>query len=316
VRIARYITDDIETVGIVVDDDRVVDIEALGPDIPTDVVGLLQAGAPMWARIAGLAAAQTGRPLATVQLKAPIQPSKFLAVGMNSEDHAREIMDAPRSPEVIAVLQASQHLKAAFPDPRYPTIFNKQTTSVTGPGDPIWIPCDSTQVDYEGEIAIVIGRRVRRADEAEARAAIAGWTVTNDVSVRDWQWDTSQMWLGKSFDTHGPIGPWIVTADEFDADAAVIKTWVNGELRQDGRLADQILSPAKIVSLISQVCSLEPGDLIATGTPGGIGAVTGRYLVPGDRVRIEVTGIGEICNAVVDEPQGVEDSAESAAAAA
>jgi 2-keto-4-pentenoate hydratase/2-oxohepta-3-ene-1,7-dioic acid hydratase in catechol pathway len=143
----------------------------------------------------------------------------------------------------------------------------------------------------------------RRADRCRA---IAGWTVTNDVSIRDWQWNTSQTWLGKSFDTHGPIGPWIVTADAFDPQSAVIRTWVNDEQRQEGRLADQILSPAKLVALISQVCTLEPGDLIATGTPGGIGGITGNYLVAGDQVRVEVTGIGQIDNPVTAEPVPVQ----------
>jgi 2-keto-4-pentenoate hydratase/2-oxohepta-3-ene-1,7-dioic acid hydratase in catechol pathway len=301
-RIARFTTGGSTRTGVA-SDGHIVAVEDLGVDVPADPVAILAAGPEVWNELTAAAGARQGVALEAVRLLAPIErPAKFLGVGMNSDDHVKEALEAPRSPEVVAMLKASEHLKAAFPEPRFPLLFNKQTNSVTGPFDPIWIPRDSHQVDYEGEVAVVIGRRVRRAREEEAVEAIAGFTVTNDVSVRDWQWNTSQTWLGKSFDTHGPTGPWIVTADEFDPAAAVIRTWVNGDQRQEGRLADQILSPAQIVALVSQVCTLEPGDLIATGTPGGIGALTGSYLVAGDRVRIEVTGIGEIDNPVRNEP--------------
>jgi 2-keto-4-pentenoate hydratase/2-oxohepta-3-ene-1,7-dioic acid hydratase in catechol pathway len=113
------------------------------------------------------------------------------------------------------------------------------------------------------------------------------------------------MWLGKSYDTHGPTGPWIVTADEFDPARAVVRTWVNDELRQEGAVADMTLSPAEIVAAVSRVCTLEPGDLIACGTPAGIGAITGNYLVAGDTVRVVVTGLGEITNTCVNEPATV-----------
>jgi 2-keto-4-pentenoate hydratase/2-oxohepta-3-ene-1,7-dioic acid hydratase in catechol pathway len=283
----------------VVNGDRVVEI-----DESRDMVAILEAGPELWQRLQRQAADRPGTPLHDVELLAPIpKPPKFLAVGFNSPDHIKEALNAPRTPELLEMRRSYEHLQQAFRTPRFPAVFNKQTNSVTGPREPIWIPRDSTKVDYEGEAALVIGRRVRRADEQAAAAAIAGWTVTNDVTVRDWQWNTAQVWLGKSFDTHGPTGPWIVTADEFDADAAVIRTWVNDELRQDGRLADQTLSPARIVAQLSQICTLEPGDLIATGTPAGIGAPFDRYLVAGDRVRVQVSGIGEIENTVIAEPE-------------
>jgi 2-keto-4-pentenoate hydratase/2-oxohepta-3-ene-1,7-dioic acid hydratase in catechol pathway len=158
------------------------------------------------------------------------------------------------------------------------------------------------EIERAGASPAMAVLRLRRADSGAAAEAIAGYTVTNDLSVRDWQTNTSQMWLGKSFETHGPIGPWVVTADELDVSAAVIRTWVNGELRQEGALADQHLSPAEIVSQVSQVCTLEPGDLIATGTPGGIGSLQGRFLTAGDRIRVSVDGIGAIENRVVAEP--------------
>jgi 2-keto-4-pentenoate hydratase/2-oxohepta-3-ene-1,7-dioic acid hydratase in catechol pathway len=296
-RICRYRTGGDETIGVVLGD-RVVGLDGFD-----SVVAILEGGPQLWATLTRQAEGRPAIPLSAVELLAPIpRPPKFLAVGFNSRDHVEEALHAPRTPEILAMMRSYEHLQQAFPDPRFPTVFNKQTNAVTDPRAPIWLPRDSTKLDYEGEVAVVIGRRVRRADEHEAAAAIAGWTVTNDLTVRDWQWNTAQVWLGKSFDTHGPTGPWVVTADEFDADAAVIRTWVNDELRQEGRLAEQTLTPAQIVAQLSQICTLEPGDLIATGTPAGIGAPFGRYLVAGDRVRVSVSGIGEIENTVIDEP--------------
>ena len=135
-------------------------------------------------------------------------------------------------------------------------------------------------LDYEGELVAVIGRRVRRADAATALASVAGYTVGNDVSVRDWQQDTPTMWPGKSFDTHGPIGPWVVTVDEVDPAGLGIRTWVDGELRQDGSTKEMVTGIGDMVAALSRVCTLEPGDLVATGTPGGVGVFSGRLLRP------------------------------------
>jgi 2-keto-4-pentenoate hydratase/2-oxohepta-3-ene-1,7-dioic acid hydratase in catechol pathway len=156
-------------------------------------------------------------------------------------------------------------------------------------------------LDYEGELVAVIGRRVRRAAPATALASVAGYTVGNDVSVRDWQQDTPTMWPGKSFDTHGPLGPWMVTADEVDPSDLRVRTWVDDELRQDGSTADMVTGIADMISAVSRVCTLEPGDLIATGTPGGVGMFSGKLLRPGQRVRVEIEGIGTIDNPVVPE---------------
>ena len=296
-RIARYRWTGDEAIGLV-RGDRIV-----GLDEFDSVVDVLAGGPELWEKLTRQATGCPGIPVDDVEMLAPIpRPPKFLAVGFNSRDHVEEALNAPRTPEVLEMMSSYSHLQKAFPNPRFPTVFNKQTNAVTGPGAPIWLPRDSTKLDYEGEVAVVIGQRVRRADEKEATAAIAGWTVTNDVTVRDWQWNTAQVWLGKSFETHGPTGPWVVTADEFDPEAAVIRTWVNDELRQDGRFAEQTLTPSQIISQLSQICTLEPGDLIATGTPAGIGAPFGRYLVAGDRVRVAVSGIGEIENVVIEEP--------------
>jgi 2-keto-4-pentenoate hydratase/2-oxohepta-3-ene-1,7-dioic acid hydratase in catechol pathway len=157
-------------------------------------------------------------------------------------------------------------------------------------------------LDFEGELVAVIGRRVRRADPATALASVAGYTVGNDVSVRDWQQDTPTMWPGKSFDTHGPLGPWIVTADELDPADLTIRTWVDGELRQEGSTKEMVTGIGDMIAALSRVCTLEPGDLVATGTPGGVGLFSGRLLQPGQRVRVEIEGIGAIENPVVAEP--------------
>jgi 2-keto-4-pentenoate hydratase/2-oxohepta-3-ene-1,7-dioic acid hydratase in catechol pathway len=304
-RIARFELEGTIHAGIVVDGDRaVVPLHALGERPDTTVLDVLQLSRESRETLVGRAETSDALvPLAVVHLLAPIpRPPKFIGVGMNSPSHAAELDEAPETPEIAAARALWGHLALAYPNPHFPLMFNKQTSCVSGPHDPIWHPHDAAQVDYEGEVVLVIGRRARRLDESEAVGAIAGFMVTNDVSVREWQNDTSQMWLGKSFETHGPTGPWVVTADDVEQSDFVIRTWVNDELRQEGRLADQTASPAQIVSRISQVCTLEPGDLIATGTPGGVGAASGRYLEVGDVVRVDVSGLGEIENAVVAEP--------------
>ena len=236
-------------------------------------------------------------------LRAPItRPSKYLAIGFNYRSHLAEIAEAAKRPEFAEPMERFNHLRAAFPDPSLPTFFNKQVSCITGPFDPILAPYDSPMLDYEGELVAVIGRRARRVDPPTAIASVAGYTVGNDVSVRDWQQDTPTMWPGKSFDTHGPLGPWIVTADEVDPSDLGVRTWVDDEPRQDGSTADMVTPIADMISAVSRVCTLEPGDLIATGTPGGVGLFSGKLLRPGQRVRVEIDGIGTIDNPVVAEP--------------
>jgi 2-keto-4-pentenoate hydratase/2-oxohepta-3-ene-1,7-dioic acid hydratase in catechol pathway len=147
----------------------------------------------------------------------------------------------------------------------------------------------------------VIGRRCRHVPRSLAHEVIAGYVVINDYSVRDVQLRTSQWALGKSFDTHGVIGPWIVTADELDPHAPPIRTLVNGEVRQKSNTSNLIFDCFAQVELLSSICTLEPGDVVATGTPGGVGMASERYLVPGDRVRVEIDGIGAIENRIVQE---------------
>lgn len=235
---------------------------------------------------AALGAPTATLPLDEVHLLAPVpRPGKVLAVGRNYEDHAVEM-----APSLVG---------HASP---FPIVFNKQTTAVTGPHDPIRLPVVSDQVDYEGELGIVIGRVASSVPAAEAMGVVAGFVVADDVSVRDWQQRSTTFTLGKSFDTHCPLGPWIATPDEVgDVGGLVVRTWVNGELRQQGRCADMIHDPAHLIEVISTATTLEPGDVILTGTPAGVGAGFDppKWLKEGDVVRVEIEGVGAIENPVV-----------------
>jgi 2-keto-4-pentenoate hydratase/2-oxohepta-3-ene-1,7-dioic acid hydratase in catechol pathway len=223
-----------------------------------------------------------------VRLLAPVQPRKFLAIGLNYADHIAE-----------SGMQA----------PEFPIFFNKQATCVVGPGDDVHMPRVSTLLDYEAELAIVIGKRCRHVPAEQAHEVIAGYTITNDISVRDWQLRTPTMTMGKSFDTHGPLGPWVVTADELGNPHELgIRTFVNDEQRQDGNTSEMVFNCFEQVAHLTEAFTLEPGDVIATGTPAGVGAVRQPFpeglLKVGDVVRIEIDGIGELVNTVVEEPEG------------
>ena len=225
-------------------------------------------------------------PLASVRLLAPIaEPRKILAIGFNYLDHIQEAA-TPRDP------------------PAFPVFFNKQVTSLAGPRDAIVRPHVSTQLDYEGELAVVIGRRCRYVDEASALEVVVGYMVANDVSVRDWQRLAPTIMLGKSFDTHCPTGPWLVTRDEIpDPYRLQVRTSVGGETLQDFNTAAMIHSIARQIAVLSSVFTLEPGDIILTGTGRGVAVhrTPPRWLVPGEVVRVEITGLGAIENPVVDE---------------
>jgi len=223
--------------------------------------------------------------LADVTLLAPIpRPGKLLGIGLNYADHISE---------------------TGRDKPEYPTFFTKQSTCVIGPGAAIHIPKISEKVDYEGELAFVIGQRCRNVSLQQAPQVIAGYMICNDVTVRDWQQRTPTWTLGKSFDTHGPLGPWLVTADEIsDPHNLSLKTWVDDELRQNANTGEMIFNCYEMVAYLSQVMTLEPGDVISTGTPSGVGVKMKPrgYLKPGQTVRIEIEGIGTLQNPVTDEP--------------
>jgi 2-keto-4-pentenoate hydratase/2-oxohepta-3-ene-1,7-dioic acid hydratase in catechol pathway len=219
------------------------------------------------------------------RLEAPVRrPGKVLAVGVNYRDHAEEAK--------IAV-------------PTRPIIFAKASTCITGPGMPVHLPRVSTKLDFEGELCVVIGRRTRHVSAADALGCVAGYTIGNDVSVRDWQFHAPTWMMGKSFDTHGPIGPCLVTADEVPDPAALhLRTWVNGVLKQDARTETMLFGVPALLEYLSQAFTLEPGDVLFTGTPAGVGSTRQprEYLTAGDVVRIEIDRLGVLENAVVPEP--------------
>jgi 2-keto-4-pentenoate hydratase/2-oxohepta-3-ene-1,7-dioic acid hydratase in catechol pathway len=284
-KLCTFVHEKTARIGVVADD-GVVDLSAAAPELPREMTALLAAGPAALARAASAAAnAKSRLALASLSLCAPIlRPPKFLAIGLNYADHVAE---------------------AGLETPKLPIVFNKQSTCVTGPRDPVHMPRVSQALDYEGELGIVIGRRCRHVPRARAHEAIAGYLIVNDVSVRDWQLRVPTWTMGKSFDTHGPIGPWITTADEVgDPHGLRLRTWVNDELRQDSNTKQLIFDCFALVEHLSTGFTLEPGDVVATGTPGGVGMAMKppRLLKVGDRVRIEIEGLGELDNQVIAEP--------------
>lgn len=224
--------------------------------------------------------------LAEVTLEAPIDdPQKFLGIGMNYREHAAEAR------------------AAGIPIPTSQLWFNKQISSINAPFGDIELPRVSEELDYEIELGVVIGKRCRHVSAEAARSVISGYVVVNDVSVRDWLQKRSPTFtLGKSFDTHGPFGPWLTTDDEIvDPLDLHMRLTVNGEIRQDFGTHDMIYDVYEQIAYLTQVMTLLPGDIIATGTPAGIGATTRRWLRVGDVVRAEITGLGAIENRVVAE---------------
>jgi acylpyruvate hydrolase len=217
--------------------------------------------------------------LADVDL-APVvpRPSKIICLGLNYRSHIEEM-----SAEV----------------PEHPTLFAKFAASLIGARDPIRLPEASKAVDWEGELAFVIGRRVRNASDDEARDAIGGYTICNDISMRDWQWRTSQWLQGKTWEGSTPVGPALVTPDEVDHAAdLVLRCEVDGEVMQEARTSDLLFKPTDIVRYISTIITLEPGDVISTGTPSGVGAgrQPPKFLRPGTVVRTSIEGLGELVN--------------------
>jgi len=284
-RLATFTQNGATRIGVLAGED-LVDLAVAAPELPREMVAFLAAGASALSRAADLSSSARARlPLSTVHLEAPVlRPPKFLAIGLNYADHVAE---------------------SKLEMPKLPTVFNKQATCVTGPSDPFHMPRVSKALDYEGELGFVIGRRCRHVPRDRAREVIAGYLVVNDVSVRDWQLRVPTWTMGKSFDTHGPIGPWIVTEDEIgDPHSLRLRTRVNGEPRQDSNTKNLIFDCFAIVEHLSTAFTLEPGDVVATGTPAGVGISMKppRLLEVGDVVRVEIERIGAIENPVIHEP--------------
>ncbi len=266
----------------------VLDLNLADARLPADMLAFLEAGAP--ARDLAAAAILAPPPLAiqplgAVTLKAPVlRPGKIICVGQNYLEHARE-SNAPGPPP-------------------YPIIFAKFANAVIGPGEDIVIPKATQKPDYEGELGVVIGRRARNVREADALDYVAGYLCVNDVSARDIQNRTSQWVLGKTPDTFCPLGPALVTADEVpDVQNLTLRTVIGDEVLQEGCTRDMIFSVAHLIWDMTRVMTLEPGDVIATGTPSGIGAARtpARWLRPGETIRVEISGVGVLANPIVAE---------------
>jgi 2-keto-4-pentenoate hydratase/2-oxohepta-3-ene-1,7-dioic acid hydratase in catechol pathway len=260
----------------------IVDLVAADPSLPATLIGLIALGDDGLARAAAAAALGPALDRSDVMLLPPIpEPGKIICIGLNYRDHAAEVK---------------------LPLPEYVTVFAKWANGLVGDGAAIVIPAESHRVDYEAELAFVIGRRARHVTEADALAYVAGYTCFDDISVRDYQMRTSQWTSGKAFDTHGPCGPVLVTRDEIpDPQALRITCSIDGEVLQDSSTAQMVFGVARLVAELSAIMTLEPGDLVATGTPAGVGTsrTPRRWIRPGERVRVEIEGIGALENPAV-----------------
>ena len=253
-------------------------------DLAAPMLDLLDGG-DLTARAQKALSAGAAVPARDAKIEAPVpNPRKVLAVGLNYRDHAEE---------------------SGQPIPQRPIIFAKMPRCIVGPGHPIYMPRQSRAVDWEGELCIVIGKTARYVSAADAPAYVAGYCAGNDVSVRDWQFHSPTWMMGKSFDTHGPIGPWLVTPDEIDVGNLDVRTFVNGEQKQSSNTNQLIFGIGEILEYISAGITLESGDVIFTGTPAGIGGAMRppQFLKPRDTVRVEIAGLGILENPVIEEPE-------------
>jgi len=255
-----------------------------------DALSFLAAGLKAREEVESLMAKTPARnllPLDSVRLTAPIpRPPKILCVGLNYRDHAAE---------------------SKMEVPSVPTIFAKYSNAVIGPGDAIVLSPATEKPDYEAEFALVIGKRAKRIPKSEWKDYVFGYTIVNDVSARDVQLATSQWTLGKSFDTFAPIGPHIVTADEVpDPHALDIRLTIGGEVLQNSNTRELIFRVPELIEYISHILTLEPGDIISTGTPAGVGLgrTPPRWLRPGEEVVIEIEKIGTLRNPVIADRSG------------
>ena len=266
--------------------DHIIDLSQVAPGLPSDMLSFLEAGDGAMLQAAKYTSASGHYSALDVVIEAPLaRPPKILAIGLNYRAHAEESnMDIPK----------------------HPMVFTKQATSANGPYAPIYSPPETQMLDYEGELGVVIGKRCRRVSKQDANRVIAGFCVLNDVSVREWQFLATppQFTMGKSWDTHNPFGPAIVTPDEVDPHNLMLRTFVNGDLRQKTSTSDLIFNCYDIIEFLTTAFTLEPGDVIATGTPSGVGISMQPQgtLKLGDVVKVEIDGLGFIENEVIAEP--------------
>ncbi len=278
-RLARFSVGDRPLLGVVVDG-GVVGIARHLPALPDMMTQLIAGWSEHRDAVAGLARHEPDHALEDVRFLAPVErPGKIMAIGLNYADHIAETgRDTPSAQ----------------------TWFAKMSSAINGPFDPIQLPRVSEQLDYEAELVAVIGKRCRHVAREDAAGVIFGLMAGNDVSVRDWQRKSSQFVIGKSFDSHAPVGPWIVTSDAIDPHGLSIRCDVNGERRQDSDTSHLIFDLYDQIAELSAAMTLEPGDLIFTGTPSGVGMAMDPpcWLKDGDVVRVEIEGIGAIDNRV------------------
>lgn len=268
-RIVRYESDGHVGVGIQRQDGSVL------PAGSTDLAEALRLGQQ-------ISAVDGAAPVTVTRLRSPLaRPGKILCCGVNYTSHKDE--------NPTAVL------------PTEPFFFSKLPSALIGPDDEIVKPDPATQLDYEVELALVIGKRAKHLSEAEALSVIFGYTILNDVSARDVQFKDNQISLGKGADTYCPLGPAVVTADELpDPQALTVSTHVNGQQRQHEKTSEMLFPVASLLVYLTRTVTLEPGDIVSTGTPGGVGYfMNAGLLEPGDQVEMEITGIGRLANPVV-----------------
>jgi 2-keto-4-pentenoate hydratase/2-oxohepta-3-ene-1,7-dioic acid hydratase in catechol pathway len=277
-KLATFATDGRPELGVVMDGDQVVSLSRAAPKLDTSMIDLIARWPELEGEVHRVAASNAHRiPLAKVRLQAPIaRPGKILAIGMNYADHVAEMGRQLPTEQVW---------------------FCKQPTAVSGPYDPIVLPKVSNSVDWEVELVVVIGKKGRHISKADAPKHVFGYCTGNDISARDWQNATPQWMLGKSFDTHAPFGPWITTSEEAgDPHTLGVRCFVNGEKRQNSNTKNLVFSVWDQIAHVSKVMTLEPGDIIYTGTPGGVGMGMKPpvFLKPGDKVRTEIDKLGTL----------------------
>jgi 2-keto-4-pentenoate hydratase/2-oxohepta-3-ene-1,7-dioic acid hydratase in catechol pathway len=270
-------------------DEFLIDLSVAAPDLPPTTRGFLAAGERALEAFRAVGPDAPGRVMRRdTRLHAPVpDPQKFLGIGMNYHEHVKEAEAAG-----LAV-------------PEKQLWFNKQVSCIVGPYDDVELPRVSDRLDYEVELGVVIGRACRHVSADKARSVIGGYMVCNDVSVRDWQRHSPTFTIGKSFDTHGPCGPWLTLDDEIDDPHALrLRMSINGEQRQSSSTDSMIHSVFEQIAYLSTAMTLFPGDILATGTPAGVGGAMKppQFLRVGDVMRAEIEGLGYLENEIVAEP--------------